>query len=76
MYYADITVTSQFSLVFLDSLFTGNFINFYSEEKSIDILYEKILHMFHIELSNDEFELIFVDDYSKDNTRNIYTSVV
>ena len=43
----------------------------YNEEKSIGILYEKILHMFHSELSNYEFELIFVDDYSKDNTRNI-----
>ena len=30
MYYADITVTSRFSLIFLDSLFDGSPLSFYS----------------------------------------------
>lgn len=40
IYYAGITVTGQFSLLFLDSLFTGNLINFYSDVLAIGIALE------------------------------------
>ncbi|MCC0725551.1 glycosyltransferase family 2 protein [Clostridioides sp. ZZV14-6045] len=42
----------------------------FNEEKSVHIMHEKITNMFHKELKDFDYELIFVDDYSMDNTRN------
>lgn len=41
----------------------------YNEENSIAELYERIRKVFETELADYEYELIYVDDYSKDNTR-------
>lgn len=43
----------------------------YNEEKSIFDLYNIITEVFKKELINYNYEIIFVDDYSKDNTRNM-----
>ena len=41
----------------------------YNEEKSVFLMYNRIKSIFDNELSNYNYEIIFVDDYSKDNTR-------
>lgn len=43
----------------------------YNEEHSIAILYEKVKRIFENELSGYDYEIIFTDDYSKDDTRTI-----
>jgi glycosyltransferase involved in cell wall biosynthesis len=41
----------------------------WSEEKSINEMYERLTAVFKKELENYDYEIIFVDDYSPDNTR-------
>jgi len=41
----------------------------YNEEKSVHTMHEIITNLFKNELSNYDYELIFNDDYSTDNTR-------
>ncbi len=41
----------------------------WSEEKSIHQMYERLINVFHEELPQYDYEIIFVDDYSPDNTR-------
>lgn len=41
----------------------------YNEEKSVHKMQEVITNLFSNELKKYDYELIFVDDYSKDNTR-------
>jgi glycosyltransferase involved in cell wall biosynthesis len=41
----------------------------YSEEKSIQPMYERLVRIFHDDLPNYDYEIIYLDDYSPDNTR-------
>lgn len=41
----------------------------YNEENSIDELYERLVNVLENSLCQYDFEIIFADDYSKDNTR-------
>lgn len=41
----------------------------YNEEKTVKEIYERLLHIFNSELENYDYEIIYVDDYSTDNTR-------
>lgn len=41
----------------------------YNEEKTIKEIYERLLYIFTTELKHYDYEIIYVDDYSKDNTR-------
>lgn len=41
----------------------------YNEEKTIKEIYERLLHIFNFELKEYDYEIIYVDDYSTDNTR-------
>lgn len=41
----------------------------WSEEKSVRQMYERLIKVFREELPNYDYEIIFVDDYSPDNTR-------
>lgn len=41
----------------------------YNEENSIDELYEKLVNVLENSLSRYDFEIIFADDYSRDNTK-------
>ena len=43
----------------------------YNEEKTVDELYTIIKNIFHDQLKNYDYEIIFADDYSKDRTREI-----
>ena len=40
----------------------------WSEEKSIDVMYNRLINVFKKDLSNYDYEIIFVDDCSPDNT--------
>lgn len=42
----------------------------YNEEKSVHTMHQIITNLFNNELKNYDYELIFNDDYSVDNTRN------
>lgn len=42
----------------------------YNEEKSISEMYNRIKNIFKVQLVNYDYEIIFVDDYSSDNTRS------
>ena len=42
----------------------------WSEEKSIRQMYDRLMKVFHDQLPQYDYEIIFVDDYSPDNTRN------
>lgn len=41
----------------------------YSEEKSVRKMYDRVTKIFREQLSNYDYEIIYVDDYSPDNTR-------
>lgn len=41
----------------------------WSEEKSIKLMYERLTKVFQGELKHYQYEIIFVDDFSPDNTR-------
>lgn len=41
----------------------------WSEEKSIRQMYDRLMKVFHEQLPQYDYEIIFVDDYSPDNTR-------
>ena len=41
----------------------------YNEEKSVLLMYERLLRVFNESLSQYDYEIIFIDDYSRDNTR-------
>ncbi|MDR1952744.1 MAG: glycosyltransferase family 2 protein [Elusimicrobiota bacterium] len=43
----------------------------FNEEKSVEILYQTIKNLFEIELKNYSWEIVFCDDYSVDDTRDI-----
>ena len=40
----------------------------WSEEKSIRLMYDRLKNVFDCQLSNYDYEIIFVDDHSPDNT--------
>lgn len=42
----------------------------WSEEKSIRQMYDRLMTVFHEQLPQYDYEIIFVDDYSPDNTRS------
>lgn len=42
----------------------------YNEEKSIDIMYNRLIDVFSERLPRYNFEIIYVDDFSTDNTRD------
>lgn len=42
----------------------------YNEEKSIRTMYERLMKIFCEKLSRYDYEIIYVDDFSSDNTRN------
>lgn len=42
----------------------------WSEEKSIRQMYDRLMTVFHEQLPQYDYEIIFVDDYSPDNTRD------
>lgn len=42
----------------------------WSEEKSIRQMYDRLMKVFHEQLPKYDYEIIYVDDYSPDNTRN------
>lgn len=42
----------------------------WSEEKSVRQMYERLTKIFREQLSRYDYEIIYVDDYSPDNTRN------
>lgn len=42
----------------------------WSEEKSIRQMYDRLMKVFHEQLPQYDYEIIFVDDYSPDNTRD------
>ena len=41
----------------------------YNEEKSIREMYHRLKKLFEEELTQYDYEIIYVDDFSKDNTR-------
>ena len=41
----------------------------YNEEKNVVPLSEEIINIFNNELNNYKYEIIFIDNYSNDNTR-------
>ena len=41
----------------------------YNEEKTVKEIYDRLLYIFTTELKHYDYEIIYVDDYSKDNTR-------
>ena len=41
----------------------------YNEEKSVNDMYERLLKIFNEQLSSYAYEIIYVDDFSTDNTR-------
>ena len=42
----------------------------WSEEKSIRQMYDRLMKVFREQLPQYDYEIIFVDDYSPDNTRD------
>lgn len=42
----------------------------WSEEKSVRQMYERLIKIFHEHLPQYDYEIIYVDDYSPDNTRS------
>lgn len=42
----------------------------WSEEKSIRQMYDRLMKVFHEQLPQYDYEIIYVDDYSPDNTRD------
>ena len=42
----------------------------YNEEKSVNEMYSRLNHVFKESLSNYDYEIIYVDDYSTDKTRD------
>lgn len=47
----------------------------YNEEKSIEELYNRVSAVFLNQLKDYDYEIIFVDDFSSDNTRNIIREI-
>ena len=41
----------------------------YNEEENVTLIYNRILKLFGTELENYAYEIIFIDNYSQDNTR-------
>ena len=47
----------------------------YNEENSVEIMYNSLTNIFHNQLKNYNYEIIFADDFSKDNTRTIIEEI-
>lgn len=47
----------------------------YNEEENVTLMHNAIKDLFHGELSNYEYELIFIDNKSKDNTRMLLKEI-
>jgi polyisoprenyl-phosphate glycosyltransferase len=47
----------------------------YNEEENIDVLYEAITNIMDTHLNDYVYEILFIDNYSKDNTRNIIRDI-
>lgn len=43
----------------------------YADEKCVPVMYERLTKVFQEQLPNYDYEIIFVDDYSPDNTRAV-----
>lgn len=43
----------------------------YNEEENIPLLYKKLIQIFQKELNNYNYEIIFIDNYSKDKSRAV-----
>ena len=43
----------------------------YADEKCVPVMYERLTKVFSEQLPNYDYEIIFVDDYSPDNTREV-----
>lgn len=43
----------------------------YSDERCVPVMYERLTKVFSEQLPNYDYEIIFVDDYSPDNTREV-----
>ena len=47
----------------------------FNEEENIENTYEKITNLFQNKLSKYDYEIIFTDNHSSDNTEEIITSL-
>lgn len=47
----------------------------YNEEENIPLIYNRITHLFQESLNNYQYEIIFIDNYSKDNSRLYITEL-
>lgn len=43
----------------------------YSDEKCVPVIYERLTKVFVEQLPNYDYEIVFVDDYSPDQTRKV-----
>lgn len=43
----------------------------YADEKCVPVMYERLTNVFHEHLPQYDYEIIFVDDYSPDKTRDV-----
>lgn len=43
----------------------------YADEKCVPVMYERLTNVFHEHLAQYDYEIIFVDDYSPDKTREV-----
>jgi glycosyltransferase involved in cell wall biosynthesis len=47
----------------------------YNEEENVELLYEALIKVFKESLSNYDYEFVFIDNKSKDNTRKILRKI-
>lgn len=47
----------------------------YNEEENVELMYEALKKLFQEELSNYEYEIMFIDNKSKDNTRKLIRKI-
>lgn len=47
----------------------------YNEEENVEAMYEAVKNLFHDELGDYQYEILFIDNKSKDNTRSILRKI-
>lgn len=47
----------------------------FNEEKNVELIYEKIKELFKADLSDYKYEILFIDNCSRDNTRTIIKDI-